>query len=157
MIDNRVHSMIIGRKGTGIRKIQKNMALKSNFQERVIQILTWSLLWVERKECLIGRIIFLTSKKNTFRMLLTRKCFKNMRNLLAAVQKNHSPRILTQMALKSSKEPHGKEQVTKLLFQHWVEEAMHRLFLPLPLHGDQSAKYLRQYDFNRVLTDEIKT
>ena len=52
----------------------------------------------------------------------------------------------------------GKEPVTKPLFQHWVEEAMHRLFLPLPLLGDQSAKYLRQYDFNHVLTDnEIKT
>jgi len=62
------------------------------------------------------------------------------------------------MALKSSKEPHGKEPVTKQLFQHWAEEAMHRLFLPLPLHGDQSAKYLRQYDFNHALTDnEIKT
>ena len=34
---------------------------------------------------------------------------------------------------------------------------MHRQFLPLPLHGDQSAKYLRQYDCDHVLTDnEIK-
>merc|ERR1712122_340094 len=62
-----------------LERFSKNMALKSNFQERVIQILTWSLLWVERKECLIVKIIFLISKKSIFRMLLTRKCFKNMR------------------------------------------------------------------------------
>merc|ERR1712243_113427 len=133
MIDNRIHSIIIGRKGTGIRKIQQEYGVEIKLPREGDPNPDMVIIMGGEEGVLDCKDHLLNIQEEYLQDAIDQKCFKNMRNLLAEVQKNHSPRILTQMALKSSKEPHGKEQVTKQLFQHWAEEAMHRQFLPLPL------------------------
>jgi len=150
--------MIIGRKGTGIRKIQQEYGVEIKLPREGDPNPDMVIIMGGEEGVLDCKDHLLNIQEEYLQDAIDQELLQEYEKPPSRSAEKSLSKNSNSDGFKVVKGAPWQGASTKPLFQHWVEEAMHRLFLPLPLLGDQSAKYLRQYDFNHVLTDnEIKT